>query len=77
MKEQGEGYVDDESVLKTPVEAQWVLKLSSTTFNVRAALLVLLKHMATVDDTIYLKTGKTNAVVRDPADLPTAKEFTE
>eukprot|EP00957_Ditylum_brightwellii_P200708 15300234-Ditylum_brightwellii.AAC.1 len=34
MKEQGERYVDDESVLKTPVEAQWLLKLGSTTFNV-------------------------------------------
>eukprot|EP00957_Ditylum_brightwellii_P195748 14913701-Ditylum_brightwellii.AAC.1 len=41
MKEQGEGYVNDESMLKTPVEAQWVLKLGSTAFNVRAALLVL------------------------------------
>eukprot|EP00957_Ditylum_brightwellii_P193829 14759682-Ditylum_brightwellii.AAC.1 len=33
--------------------------------------------MATVDNTIYLKTGKTNVVLCDPADLPTAKEFTE
>eukprot|EP00957_Ditylum_brightwellii_P060193 4571904-Ditylum_brightwellii.AAC.1 len=63
MKEQGEGYVDDQSVLKTPVEAQWVLKLGSTTFNVRATLLVLLKRMTTVDATIYLKTGKTKVVV--------------
>eukprot|EP00957_Ditylum_brightwellii_P021208 1598678-Ditylum_brightwellii.AAC.1 len=47
MKEQGEGYVEDERVLKTPVEVQWVLKLGSTTFNVRAALLALLKSMAT------------------------------
>eukprot|EP00957_Ditylum_brightwellii_P142584 10862869-Ditylum_brightwellii.AAC.1 len=77
MKEQGESCVDDESVLKTPVEVQWVLKLGSTTFNVRTALLALLKSMATVDNTIYLKTGETKVVVRDPADLPTAKEFTE
>eukprot|EP00957_Ditylum_brightwellii_P058962 4471330-Ditylum_brightwellii.AAC.1 len=55
-KEQGEGYLDDESMLKTLVEAQWVLKLGSTTFNVRAALLALLKRMATVNNTIYLKT---------------------
>eukprot|EP00957_Ditylum_brightwellii_P170170 12953940-Ditylum_brightwellii.AAC.1 len=55
MKEQGEGYVDNKSVLKTPVEAQ-------------AALLA---------DTTYLETGETKVVVRDPADLPTAKEFTE
>eukprot|EP00957_Ditylum_brightwellii_P063752 4837429-Ditylum_brightwellii.AAC.1 len=33
--------------------------------------------MATVDDTIYLEMGKTKVVVQDPADLPTAKEFTE
>eukprot|EP00957_Ditylum_brightwellii_P014111 1063960-Ditylum_brightwellii.AAC.1 len=59
MKEQGEGYVEDESVLKTPVEMQWVLKLGSTTFYVQAALLMLLKSMATVDDTIYLETGET------------------
>eukprot|EP00957_Ditylum_brightwellii_P020131 1518268-Ditylum_brightwellii.AAC.2 len=77
MKEIGEGYVSNESEIKTLVEAQWVLKLRSTTFNVRAALLVLLKHMATVDDTIYIKTGETKVVVRDPADLPTAKEFME
>eukprot|EP00957_Ditylum_brightwellii_P170134 12951084-Ditylum_brightwellii.AAC.1 len=77
MKEQGKRYVDDESVLKTPVKAQWVLKLGSMTFNVRAALLALLKRMATVDNTIYLETGKTKVVVRDPADLPTAKEFME
>eukprot|EP00957_Ditylum_brightwellii_P103098 7856825-Ditylum_brightwellii.AAC.1 len=77
MKEQGEGYVDDESVLKTPVEAQWVLKLGSTMFDVRAALLALLKCITTVNNTIYLKTGETKVVVQDPADLPTAKEFTE
>eukprot|EP00957_Ditylum_brightwellii_P198264 15107926-Ditylum_brightwellii.AAC.1 len=59
MKERGEGYVGDESKIKTPVEAQWVLKLGSTMFNVRAALLALLKRMATVDDTIYLETGET------------------
>eukprot|EP00957_Ditylum_brightwellii_P060378 4584266-Ditylum_brightwellii.AAC.1 len=47
MGERREGYVDDESKIKTPVEAQWVLKLGSTTFNVRAALLALLKRMAT------------------------------
>ena len=33
--------------------------------------------MATVDDTIYLKTRETKEMVQDPADLPTAKEFTE
>eukprot|EP00957_Ditylum_brightwellii_P010512 796715-Ditylum_brightwellii.AAC.1 len=76
MKEQGEGYVNDVSVLKTPVEVQWVLELGSTTFNVQAAVLVLLKSMATVDDIIYLETGETKVVFRDPADLPTAKEFT-
>eukprot|EP00957_Ditylum_brightwellii_P177837 13546037-Ditylum_brightwellii.AAC.1 len=77
MKEQGEGYVEDKHVLKTPVEVQWVLKLDSTAFNIRTALLALLKSMATVDDTIYLETGETKVVVHDPADLPTAKEFTE
>eukprot|EP00957_Ditylum_brightwellii_P107529 8204480-Ditylum_brightwellii.AAC.1 len=77
MKEQGERYVDDESVIKTPVKAQWVLKLGSTLFNIIGALLALLTRMATVNDTINLKTGKTNVVVRDPANLPTAKEFTE
>eukprot|EP00957_Ditylum_brightwellii_P068979 5235338-Ditylum_brightwellii.AAC.1 len=41
IKEQGEGYVDDKSVLKTPVEVQWVLKLGSTMFIVTSALLVL------------------------------------
>eukprot|EP00957_Ditylum_brightwellii_P009116 689401-Ditylum_brightwellii.AAC.1 len=39
--------------------------------------IALLKCMATVDDTIYLKTGETKVVVQDPADLPMAKEFTE
>eukprot|EP00957_Ditylum_brightwellii_P118849 9065040-Ditylum_brightwellii.AAC.1 len=73
MKERGESYVEDESVMKTPVEVQWVLKLGSTTFNVRAVLLALLKSMATVDGTIYLETGETKEVVQDPADLPTAK----
>eukprot|EP00957_Ditylum_brightwellii_P028082 2119970-Ditylum_brightwellii.AAC.1 len=63
--------------MRTLVEVQWVLKLGSTTFNVRTALLALLKSMATVDDTIYLEMGKTKEVVQDPADLPTAKEFTE
>eukprot|EP00957_Ditylum_brightwellii_P194785 14836871-Ditylum_brightwellii.AAC.1 len=77
MKEQGEGYVEDKSMLKTPVEVQWVLKLGSTTFNVRAALLALLKSMTTVDDTIYLETGETKVVVCNPADLSTTKEFTE
>eukprot|EP00957_Ditylum_brightwellii_P102994 7849350-Ditylum_brightwellii.AAC.1 len=48
MKEQGEGYVEDKSVLKTLMEVQWVLKL-----------------------------GKTKVVVRNPANLPTAKEFME
>ena len=33
--------------------------------------------MATVDNTNYLETGETKVVVRNPADLPTAKEFTE
>eukprot|EP00957_Ditylum_brightwellii_P119764 9137592-Ditylum_brightwellii.AAC.1 len=56
MKERGERYVEDKSVVKTPVEVQWVLKLGSMTFNVRAAFLALLKSMATVDDTIYLET---------------------
>eukprot|EP00957_Ditylum_brightwellii_P019520 1472472-Ditylum_brightwellii.AAC.1 len=73
IKERGESYVEDESIMKTPVEVQWVLKLGSTTFNMRAALLALLKSMATVDDTIYLETGETKEVVQDPADLPTAK----
>eukprot|EP00957_Ditylum_brightwellii_P123758 9434554-Ditylum_brightwellii.AAC.1 len=77
MKEQGKGYVEDESILKILVEAQWVLKLGSTVFNIRAALLALLKHMATVNNTIYLETGETKVVVQDPADLPTAKEFME
>eukprot|EP00957_Ditylum_brightwellii_P112537 8578663-Ditylum_brightwellii.AAC.1 len=77
MRERGEGYVDDESEIKTPVEAQWVLKLGSMTFNVRAALLVLIKRMATVDNTIYIKTGETKVVVRDPTDLLMAKDFTE
>ena len=63
MKERGESYVDDESVMKTLVEVQWVLKLGSTTFNTQAALLALLKSMATVDDTIYLKTGETKEMV--------------
>eukprot|EP00957_Ditylum_brightwellii_P062449 4739929-Ditylum_brightwellii.AAC.1 len=31
--------------------------------------------MATVDDTIYLKTGETKEMVQDPADQPTAKEL--
>eukprot|EP00957_Ditylum_brightwellii_P180710 13767279-Ditylum_brightwellii.AAC.1 len=62
MKEQGESYVDNESVLKTPVEVQWVLKLGSTTFDVQTVLLALLKSMATVDDTIYLETGETKVV---------------
>eukprot|EP00957_Ditylum_brightwellii_P158901 12094533-Ditylum_brightwellii.AAC.1 len=77
MRERGEGYVEDESKIKTPVEAQWVLKLGSTAFNIRTALLALLKRMATVDDTIYIKTGETKVVVQDPANLPTAKDFTE
>eukprot|EP00957_Ditylum_brightwellii_P003042 232270-Ditylum_brightwellii.AAC.1 len=62
MKEQEEGYVEDESILKTPVEVQCVLKLGSTAFNVRAALLALLKSMATVNDRIYLETGETKVV---------------
>eukprot|EP00957_Ditylum_brightwellii_P078935 6002123-Ditylum_brightwellii.AAC.1 len=37
-------------------------KRGNTTFNVRAALLALLKSMATVDNTIYLETGKTKEV---------------
>eukprot|EP00957_Ditylum_brightwellii_P206236 15347462-Ditylum_brightwellii.AAC.1 len=77
MKERGESYVDKGSVMKTPVEVQWVLKLGSMAFNVRAVLLALLKSIATVDDTIYLETGETKEMVWDPADLPTAKEFTE
>eukprot|EP00957_Ditylum_brightwellii_P164858 12551354-Ditylum_brightwellii.AAC.1 len=77
MKERGESCAEDKSVMKTPVEVQWVLKLGSTMFYVRAALLALLKSMATVDDTIYLETGKTKEMVQDPADLPTAKEFME
>eukprot|EP00957_Ditylum_brightwellii_P015924 1199180-Ditylum_brightwellii.AAC.1 len=77
MKERGEGYVEVESVLKTPVEVQWVLKLGSTMFNIRTALLALLKSMATVDNTIYLETGEAKVVVRNPAVLPTTKEFTE
>eukprot|EP00957_Ditylum_brightwellii_P104778 7986166-Ditylum_brightwellii.AAC.1 len=77
MKKQGEGYVEDESVLKTLVEVQWVFKMGSTTFNMQVALLALLKSMATVDDTIYLDTGETKVVVWDSADLPTVKEFTE
>eukprot|EP00957_Ditylum_brightwellii_P163193 12426512-Ditylum_brightwellii.AAC.1 len=56
MKERGEGYIDNESVIKTPVEAQWVLKLGSTTLHIRAAILVLLKLIATVNDTVYLET---------------------
>eukprot|EP00957_Ditylum_brightwellii_P149735 11402808-Ditylum_brightwellii.AAC.1 len=59
MKERGERYVEDENVPKTPVEVQWVLKVGSTTFNVQAALLALLKSMATVDNIIYLETGET------------------
>eukprot|EP00957_Ditylum_brightwellii_P072308 5496145-Ditylum_brightwellii.AAC.1 len=47
MKDQGGGYMEDESVLKTPVEVQWVLKMGSTMFNVQAALLAPLKSMAT------------------------------
>eukprot|EP00957_Ditylum_brightwellii_P139906 10661165-Ditylum_brightwellii.AAC.1 len=62
MKERGESYVEDESVMKTLVEVQWVLKLGSTMFNVHAALLEM---------------GETKEVVQDPADLPTTKEFTE
>eukprot|EP00957_Ditylum_brightwellii_P113173 8630527-Ditylum_brightwellii.AAC.1 len=62
MKERGNSYVEDESVMKTPVEVQWVFKLGSTMFNVRAVLLALLKSMASVDDTIYLETGKTKEV---------------
>eukprot|EP00957_Ditylum_brightwellii_P182515 13902880-Ditylum_brightwellii.AAC.1 len=77
MKEQGEGCVEDESILKTLMEVQWVLKLVSTTFNVQAALLALLKSMVPVDDTIYLETRETKVVVRDAAYLPTAKEFAE
>eukprot|EP00957_Ditylum_brightwellii_P065470 4966675-Ditylum_brightwellii.AAC.1 len=77
MCERSKVHVDNKSEIKTPVELQWVLKLGCTTFNVRAALLELLKHMATVDATIYIKTGETKAVVRDPTDLPTAKDFTE
>eukprot|EP00957_Ditylum_brightwellii_P195786 14916651-Ditylum_brightwellii.AAC.1 len=77
MKERGESYVEDESVMKTLMKVQWVLKLGSTPFNMRAALLAPLKSMVTVDDTIYLEIGETKEVVQDPADLPTAKEFTE
>ena len=33
--------------------------------------------MTTVDATIYIKTGETKVVVRDPTDLSTAKDFTE
>eukprot|EP00957_Ditylum_brightwellii_P142817 10881740-Ditylum_brightwellii.AAC.1 len=36
MRERGEGCVDNESEIKTPVEAQWVLTLGSTAFNVIA-----------------------------------------
>eukprot|EP00957_Ditylum_brightwellii_P073015 5548887-Ditylum_brightwellii.AAC.1 len=46
-------------------------------FNIRAALLALLKRMATIDATIYIKTGEIKVVVRDPTNLPTAKDFTE
>eukprot|EP00957_Ditylum_brightwellii_P176800 13467263-Ditylum_brightwellii.AAC.1 len=63
--------------MKTPVEVQWVLKLGSTMFSMRTALLALLKSMATVDNTIYLEMSETKEVVQDPADLPIAKEFTE
>eukprot|EP00957_Ditylum_brightwellii_P072721 5527306-Ditylum_brightwellii.AAC.1 len=77
MKGRGESYVEDESIMITPVEVQWVLKLCSTMFNVRAVLLALIKNMVTVDNTIYLEMGETKEVVRDPSDLPTAKEFTE
>eukprot|EP00957_Ditylum_brightwellii_P044458 3373126-Ditylum_brightwellii.AAC.1 len=77
MKEQGEGYVKDKSLLKTPVDVQWALKVGSTTFNVQSALFALLKGMATVDNTIYLETGETKVVVLNPANLPTAKDFTE
>eukprot|EP00957_Ditylum_brightwellii_P158900 12094532-Ditylum_brightwellii.AAC.1 len=77
MREGGEGYVEDKSEIRIPVEAQWVLRLGSTTFNVRAALLALLKCMATVNYTIYIKTGETNIVVQNLDDLPTAKDFTE
>jgi hypothetical protein len=33
--------------------------------------------MTTIDETIYIKTGETKVVVRDPTNLPTAKDFTE
>eukprot|EP00957_Ditylum_brightwellii_P110298 8412857-Ditylum_brightwellii.AAC.1 len=37
MRKNGGGYVDDESKIKTPVEAQWILTLVRTMFNTRAA----------------------------------------
>eukprot|EP00957_Ditylum_brightwellii_P155692 11852969-Ditylum_brightwellii.AAC.1 len=77
IQKRGKAHVDNKSEIKTPVEVQWVLKLGCTTFNVRVALLELLKRIATIDSTIYIKTGETKAVVRNPTDLPTAKDFTE
>eukprot|EP00957_Ditylum_brightwellii_P009563 721222-Ditylum_brightwellii.AAC.1 len=77
MKVCGKVALHQESGYKIDIKVEWKMKNGMTRFNLRIALITLMKHMQQVDPKAYFQSGVTEKYFKNPDEIPTGDMFSK
>eukprot|EP00957_Ditylum_brightwellii_P169133 12873272-Ditylum_brightwellii.AAC.1 len=77
MKACGKVALDQESGYKINIRVEWKMKNGTAWFNLRTALINLMKQMQRVDPKAYFQSGVTKTYYKTPDKIPTGNTFSK
>eukprot|EP00957_Ditylum_brightwellii_P211872 15366704-Ditylum_brightwellii.AAC.2 len=77
MKARGKTAPDQESVYNTDIKVEWKMKNRTARFNLRTALITLMKQMQQVDPKAFFQSGVTQAYYKNQDKIPTGDTFSK
>eukprot|EP00957_Ditylum_brightwellii_P154220 11736601-Ditylum_brightwellii.AAC.1 len=76
-KERGETALNIKLGYQTSVIFEWAMKQGIKTFNIYNAVINLLKKIGQVHPSMYVQSGATKAVQKNPDEIPSEADFTK
>eukprot|EP00957_Ditylum_brightwellii_P095461 7271463-Ditylum_brightwellii.AAC.1 len=77
MKARGKIALVQESCYKTDIKVEWKMKNGTVQFNLRTAIITLMKQMQQVDPKAYFQSSITKAYYKNPDEIPMGNTFSK
>eukprot|EP00957_Ditylum_brightwellii_P126051 9609822-Ditylum_brightwellii.AAC.1 len=75
MQERGEIAVDNKTAFQMDIQVEWNMTDNCKQFNIRAALVNIVKKFQTVDNRTYIKSSVTHRIWKELTDILTREAF--